>query len=329
MPHKSLFLQTVRYKARAKRFSPRTERVYVAWIRRFIRFHGLRHPGALGEAEVAAFLNHLAVERRVAPSTQAQALCALLFLYGEVLGRPLDRLEALRWARRRVRLPVVLTGEEVEAVLRELKGVPWMVGMLLYGSGLRLSEALQLRVKDVDLARGEIRVRDTKGGRPRVTVLSEVVRGPLGAHLGEVRRLHEADLRAGAGEVELPGALAVKYPRAGREWAWQWVFPAGRRYLAQGGGLRRHHVHESVIQRAVKAAVRRSGIGKRASCHTFRHSFATHLLEGRYDIRTVQELLGHRDVRTTMIYTHVLNRGGLGVQSPADLLGGGGKAERG
>lgn len=329
MPQKSIFLQTVRYKARAKRFSPRTERVYLAWIRRYIRFHGLRHPGELGEAEVAAFLNHLAVERRVASSTQAQALCALLFLYGDVLGRPLGRLEAVRWSRRPPRLPVVLTAEEVEAVLRELKGVPWLVCMLLYGSGLRVSEALQLRVKDVDVGRGEIRVRDTKGGRPRVTVLPEAVREPLRAHLGGVRRLHEADLRVGAGEVELPSALAVKYPRAGWEWVWQWVFPAGRRYVAGGGTRRRHHVHESVIQRAVKAAVRRSGIGKRASCHTFRHSFATHLLEGRYDIRTVQELLGHRDVRTTMIYTHVLNRGGLGVQSPADLLGGDRKPERG
>jgi integron integrase len=320
VPQKSLFLQSVRYKARARRFSPRTERVYVAWIRRFIRFHGMRHPRDLGEAEVAGFLSHLAVDRRVAPSTQAQALCALLFLYEQVLGRPLGRLEGLRWARRRPGLPVVLTREEVEAVLRELAGVPWLVSMLLYGSGLRLLEALQLRVKDVDLARGEIRVRDAKGGRPRVTVLSEAVREPFGLHLEAVRRLYQADLRAGAGGVELPGALAVKYPQAAREWAWQWVFPARRRYVAVGGGLRRHHVHESVIQRAVKAAVRRSGINKRATCHTFRHCFATHLLEGRYDIRTVQELLGHRDVRTTMIYTHVLNRGGLGVQSPADLL---------
>jgi integron integrase len=320
MPQKSLFLQSVRQKARLRRFSPRTERAYVAWIRRFIRFHGMRHPRDMGEAEVAGFLSHLAVDRRVAPSTQAQALCALLFLYEQVLGRPLGRLEGLRWARHRPGLPVVLTREEVEAVLRELTGVPWLVGLLLYGSGLRLLEALQLRVKDVDLGRGEIRVREAKGGRPRVTVLSESVREPLGAHLGAVRRLHQADLRAGGGEVELPGALAVKYASAAREWAWQWVFPSRRRYVAAGGGLRRHHVHESVIQRAVKAAVLKSGTAKRATCHTFRHSFATHLLEGRYDIRTVQELLGHRDVRTTMIYTHVLNRGGLGVRSPADLL---------
>ena len=322
MPQKSLFLQTVRHKARVRRFSPRTERVYVAWIRRFIRFHGLRHPKELGEAQVAAFLNHLAAERGVAPSTQTQALCALLFLYEHVLERPLGRLQDLSWARPRARLPVVLTPEEVEAVLRELKGVPWLVGMLLYGSGLRLLECLQLRVKDVDLARGEIRVRDTKGGRPRVTVLPEAVREPLRGHVEAVRRLHEADLRRGAGEVALPGALAVKYPGAAREWAWQWVFPAGRQYVTPGGGgRRRHHVHESVIQRAMKAAVRRSGIGKRATCHTFRHSFATHLLEGGYDIRTVQELLGHKDVSTTMIYTHVLNRGGKGVRSPADLIG--------
>ena len=326
MAQKSLFLQTVRYKARARRLSRRTERAYVAWIRRFIRHFDLRHPSEMGEAEVAAFLNHLAAERGVSPSTQTQALCALLFLYEHVLERPLGRLQQLSWARSRGRLPVVLTREEVEAVLAELRGVPWLVAMLLYGSGLRLMEALQLRVKDVDLARAELRVRDTKGGKPRVTVLAAAVREPLRAHLDEVRALHEADVRAGGGEVELPGALSLKYPGAAREWVWQWVFPAGRRYRPDAGSAarvkRRHHVHESVIQRAVKAAVLRSRVNKRATCHTLRHSFATHLLEGGYDIRTVQELLGHKDVSTTMIYTHVLNRGGLGVRSPADLLGG-------
>ncbi len=322
MPQKSLFLQTVRYKARVRRLSPRTERVYVAWIRRFIRYHGLRHPKELGEVEVAAFLNHLAAERGVAPSTQTQALCALLFLYGQVLERPLGRLQQLSWAQSRARLPVVLTPEEVEAVLRELKGVPWLVAMLLYGSGLRLLECLQLRIKDVDLARGEIRVRDTKGGKPRVTVLPAAVREPLRGHIEAVRRRHQADLARGAGRVELPGALAVKYPGAAVEWVWQWVFPAARWYVDRvSGERRRHHLHESVVQRAVKAAVLRSGISKRATCHTFRHSFATHLLEARYDIRTVQELLGHKDVSTTMVYTHVLNRGGLGVRSPADGLG--------
>ena len=321
MPHKSLFLQRVRDKAAVRRLSPRTVRLYVSWIRRFIRHHDLRHPKDLGEGEVAAFLNYLVVERRVAPSTQTQALCALLFLYEHVLERPLGRLQDLSWARPRARLPVVLTPREVEAVLRELRGVPWLVAMLLYGSGLRLLEALQLRVKDVDLSRGEIRVRDTKGGTPRVTVLPSAVREPLQVHLEMVRRLHRADLRRGTGGVALPGALAVKYPNAAREWAWQWVFPAARYHVAPAGGWR-HHVHESVIQRAVRAAVLGSGIGKRATCHTFRHSFATHLLEAGYDIRTVQELLGHKDVSTTMVYTHVLNRGGLGVQSPADTLGG-------
>jgi len=326
MPQKSLFLQTVRYKARARRLSRRTERAYVNWIRRFIRHNGLRHPSELGDAEVAAFLNHLAAERGVAPSTQTQALCALLFLYDHVLGRPLGRMEQLTWARPRGRLPVVLTREEVEAVLAQLKGVPWLVAMLLYGSGLRLMEVLQLRVKDVDLARGEVRVRDTKGGKPRVTVLAAAVREPLRVHLEHVRALHEADAGRGGGEVALPGALEVKYPNAAREWVWQWVFPAGRRYRIERAEAtstrRRHHVHESVIQRAVKAAVLRSRVNKRATCHTLRHSFATHLLEGGYDIRTVQELLGHKDVSTTMIYTHVLNRGGLGVRSPADLLSG-------
>lgn len=320
MQHKSLFLQTVRYKARARRLSRRTERAYVGWIERFIRYHGLRHPRDLGEAEVAAFLNHLVAERGVSASTQMQALCALLFLYGNVLGRPLGRLPGLSWGRSRVRLPVVLTRDEVAAVLQELAGVPRLVVLLLYGSGLRLMEALRLRVKDVDLVRREIRVRDTKGGRPRVTVLPEVVVEPLRGHLERVKRLHQQDLGRGAGAVELPGAFGRKASGAAREWAWQWVFPARRQYVGPDGCQRRHHVHETVIQRAVKRAVRQSGIGKRATCHAFRHSFATHLLEAGYDIRTVQELLGHRDVRTTMVYTHVLQRGGLGVRSPVDGL---------
>lgn len=307
---------------RVRRLSPRTERAYVGWIRRFIRHHGMRHPAGLGEREVAAFLTHLA-ERQVAPSTQMQALCALLFLYEHVLGRPLGKLQELRWARPRARLPVVLTPGEVERVLAGLSGVRWLVAMLLYGSGLRLLECLQLRVKDVDLERGEIRVRTTKGGTPRVTVLPQAVREPLRAHLERMRRRHERDVERGAGYVALPGVLAVKYPRAAREWPWQWVFPATREQVDRATGeRRRHHLHESAVQRAVRAAVLRSGIGKRASCHTLRHSFATHLLESGYDIRTVQELLGHKDVSTTMLYTHVLHRGGLGVRSPADGLGG-------
>jgi integron integrase len=250
-----------------------------------------------------------------------QALCALLFLYEHVLGRPLGKLQELRWARPRARLPVVLTAREVEQVLAGLSGVRWLVAMLLYGSGLRLLECLQLRVKDVDLERGEVRLRTTKGGTPRVTVLLAAVREPLRGHLAAVRRQHERDVARGAGSVALPGALAIKYPRAAREWPWQWVFPARREHVDRATGeRRRHHLHESVEQRAVKAAVLRSGIGKRATCHTLRHSFATHLLESGYDIRTVQELLGHKDVSTTMQYTHVLHRGGLGVRSPADAL---------
>jgi integron integrase len=283
----------------------------------------------MGEPEVAAFLTHLA-ERQVAPSTQMQALCALLFLYEHVLGRPLGKLQDLRWARPRARLPVVLTPQEVQRVLAGLSGVRWLVAVVLYGSGLRLLECLQLRVKDLDLERGEIQVRDTKGGTPRVTVLPEALREPLRAHLEGVQRQHERDVARGAGSVALPGALARKYPRAAREWAWQWVFPATREHVDRATGeRRRHHLHESVVQRAVKAAVLRSGIGKRATCHTLRHSFATHLLESGYDIRTVQELLGHKDVSTTMMYTHVLHRGGLGVRSPADALVRGGGSSTG
>ncbi|MFQ6046994.1 MAG: integron integrase, partial [Gemmatimonadales bacterium] len=263
MTPKSLLLQAVCDKARLRRLSPRTLRAYVGWIRRFVRFHGRRHPRGLGEGEVAAFLNHLVLDRGVAPSTQTQALSALLFLYEHVLGRPLGRLEELRWAKARPRVPVVLTRAEVERVLAELRGTPRLVAMLLYGSGLRLLECLQLRVKDVDLGRREIRVRDTKGGRPRVTVLPEVVRGPLARHLSAVRRLHREDLVRGAGYVALPGALARKYPNAAREWVWQWVFPATRRQVDRvtGERRRRHHLHASVVQRAVKAAVGRSGIG--------------------------------------------------------------------
>ena len=323
MPQKSLFLQTVRDKARAKRLSPRTERVYSRWIVRFIRHHGSRHPRELGEAEVAGFLTWLASERQVSASTQTQALAALLFLFQTVLGRSLGRLPEMTWAQSRNRMPVVLTQDEVGAVLSRLEGVHWLAGMLMYGSGLRLLECLTLRVKDLDLDRGEIRLRQTKGGSPRVTMIPKLLVARLRAHLVTVRLLHQRDLAEGAGSVVLPWALDRKYPNAGREWAWQWVFPAGRTYVEPETGLRRrHHLHESGVQRAVKAAVRRADIPKRATCHTFRHSFATHLLESGHDIRTIQQLLGHRSVATTMIYTHVLNRGGLGVRSPADLLGG-------
>jgi integron integrase len=306
---------------RLRHFSPRTEEAYLGWIRRYIRFHGLRHPAAMGADEVGAFLTDLAVKGRVSASTQNQALGALLFLYREVLERDLEPLARLVRARRSALVPVVLTRAEVAAVLRQLDGVPWLVAVLLYGGGLRLNECLALRVKDVDFRAHQLLVRGGKGRKDRVTTLPDVVVPRLEAHLGRVRARHDADLARGEGRVVLPDALARKYPGADRSWPWQFVFPASRvcrdpRY----GPPTRYHLHESVIQRAVTAAVRRAGITKRATCHTFRHSFATHLLEGGHDIRTVQALLGHADVSTTMIYTHVLNRGSLGVRSPADGL---------
>jgi integron integrase len=275
----------------------------------------------LGEREVVSFLTHLTVDRGVAASTQGQALAALLFLYRDVLARPLEGLGPIPRGRAPVRLPVVLTRQEVQRVLAGLEGTMGMVGALLYGSGMRLMECLTLRVKDLDLERGELRIRRAKGARDRVTVLARSARGPLEEHVDRVRQAHARDVAEGAGWVELPDALGRKYPNAGRSWPWQWVFAARRRYVDPvTGQIRRHHLHESAVQRGMAEAVRASGIGKRASCHTLRHSFATHLLEAGYDIRTVQELLGHRDVSTTMIYTHVLNRGGRGVESPADLL---------
>jgi integron integrase len=317
-------LGRLRLAIRTGHYSPRTEAAYVVWVRRFVRFHGLRHPADLGESEVAAFLTHLATVRRVAASTQTQALSALLFLYRKVLGRPLGIVGPIVRARSPVRLPVVLTRAEVWRVLEELEGVYRLVGTLLYGAGLRLAEAVSLRVKDVDFERGEVLVRRGKGARDRVTVLPDGLRQPLAAHLEETKVLHQGDLAEGSGRVVLPGALERKLPNAGAGWGWQWVFPAARQYVEAGSGRRRrHHLHPTAMQRAMTEAVRRSGVVKRASCHTLRHSFATHLLEAGYDIRTVQELLGHRDVSTTMIYTHVLNRGGLGVQSPADFLTGG------
>lgn len=322
-------LRRVRLAIRTARYSPRTEAAYLVWIKRFVRFHGLRHPGELGEAEVAAYLTHLATVKRVAASTQTQALSALLFLYREVLRQPLGDLGAIHRARTPERLPVVLTRGEVWRVLEELDGVYRLVGTLLYGAGLRLSEAVTLRVKDVEFERGEVLVRRGKGMKDRITVLPDGLRQPLAAHLEEVKTLHQADLADGAGRVVLPGALERKFPNAAVEWGWQWVFPAGRQYVERGTGVRRrHHLHQTAVQRAMAEAVRTAGVVKRASCHTLRHSFATHLLEAGYDIRTVQELLGHRDVSTTMIYTHVLNRGGLGVQSPADFLEGGGRLRR-
>jgi integron integrase len=293
----------------------------LAWIRRFIFFHGKRHPAEMGAPEITKFLSSLAVEGNVAASTQNQALSALLFLYRDVLDQDLPWLDDVVRAKRPARIPVVLTRDEVRTVLLQMHGVPRLMAMLLYGAGLRLLECAHLRVKDVDFARSQLVVRSGKGDKDRVTMLPAVVKAELTRHLEAVKQQHEMDLRHGAGWVELPSALARKYPNAGREWPWQWVFPATRIYVERATGQRRrHHLHESVLQRAVREALMKAAIPKRASCHTFRHSFATHLLEDGHDIRTVQELLGHRDVNTTMIYTHVLNRGPAGVQSPADRM---------
>jgi len=318
---KSPLLQVLRSNLRLQHMSRRTENAYVYWTKRFVRFSGLRHPAELGPVEVREFLSHLVEVRNLSAATQQQALSALLFLYRNVIGRPLESLGPMPRGRVPTTLPVVLTQEEVARVVKSLRGLYRLVGILLYGSGLRLTECLGLRVKDIDLGRGELIVRRGKGGKDRVTVIPAVARDPLRDQLERVGDLHLRDLAAGAGWVELPEGLDAKYPKAASSWPWQWVFPARRRYRDQKTGrILRHHLHESAVQRAMTAAVRRSGIGKRASCHTLRHSFATHLLEAGYDIRTVQELLGHRDVSTTMIYTHVLNRGGRAVRSPADRL---------
>jgi integron integrase len=300
-------------------YSPRTEETYVHWVKRFIYFSGRRHPAELGAAEVTAFLNHLARERDVAAATQNQALSALLFLYKEVLRRPLPWLSELERARLPVRVPTVLTREEVRRLLRATQGMKWLMASLLYGAGLRLRECMRLRVKDIDFGYRQIVVRDGKGAKDRVTMLPAAVLVPLEAHLRAVKEVHERDLRDGVGDVELPFALARKYPRAQYEWGWKFVFASPKLSTdPRTGVIRRHHVHENYVIRGVARAARAAGIDKHVSCHTLRHSFATHLLEAGYDIRTVQELLGHADVSTTMIYTHVLNRGGAGVASPLD-----------
>ncbi|MFO1364468.1 MAG: integron integrase [Burkholderiales bacterium] len=312
-------LDRVRDRIRLKHYSIRTEQAYLDWVRRFVVFHGRRHPRELGHAHVEAFLTHLAVEGKVAAATQNQAKSALLFLYKEVLGTELPWLEGVESAKRPSRLPVVLTPEEVVAVLRRVDGTRGLILRLLYGTGMRMLEVLRLRVKDVDFQRREFLVRDGKGGRDRVTMLPDSLALMLRAHLARVKALHEDDLRAGFGAVYLPFALARKYPHAAREWAWQYVFPALNRSVdPRSGAVRRHHADDQGVQRAMRAALRQAGIAKAATPHTLRHSFATHLLESGSDIRTVQELLGHKDVATTMIYTHVLNRGGRGVTSPID-----------
>lgn len=306
---------------RARHYSRRTEEAYVGWIKRFIFFHGKRHPSSMGADEVNAFLTSLAVDANVSASTQMQALSALMFLYREVLREPLPWLDDLVRARRPFRVPVVLSPEEVRRLFDHLDGTPRLIALMLYGAGLRLLECLQLRVKDVNFARNEVFVRDTKGKRDRVTVLPRSAIDPLKEHLARVRLLHERDLDRGYAGVSMPNALARRYPNAPREIAWQWVFPARRLWRNEREGLDyRHHLHETVMQRAIRDAARAAGFEKRVTCHTLRHSFATHLLERGQDIRTVQELLGHRDVATTMIYTHVLRLGANGVRSPADSL---------
>ncbi len=317
-PQKPNLLDRVRHAIRVRHYSTFTEKAYVTWVKRFIVFYKMRHPEQMAEPEVSAYISHLAIEKKVSASTQNQALCALVFLYRHVLNRELDLMEIAR-AKRPVRLPVVLSRSEAAAVLARLEGLCWLMASIMYGAGLRVLECCRIRVKDVDFERHELIVRNGKGEKDRVTMLPQKLVNPLKAHLQQVRRLHTADLKVGAGFVELPYALRRKYPRAARDWGWQWLFPATRIYKDRETNERRRHFrHQTVIQRAVHQAVREVGLAKPASCHSFRHSFATHLLEDGYDIRTIQELMGHKDVSTTMIYCHVLNRGGRGVRSPLD-----------
>ncbi len=320
---KPRLLDRVAAEAAARHLARSTRTAYVRWVRRFVLFSGKRHPQDMGLPEVNNFLTHLAIDAHVAASTQNQALSALLFLYGTVLEQPLGKLEGVIRARRPKQLPTVLSPEEVGRVLSKLDGVPLMIGLLLYGAGMRLNEALCLRVKDLDFLRNEVTIREAKGNKDRVTMLPQKVRMMLQRHLERLRARHAVEVEAEAGWVQVPHALERKYPGAGQSWPWQWVFPAQNLYFDQER-LRhfRHHFHESLMQKAMRTAVRAADITKPAGCHTMRHSFATHLLMRGSDIRTVQELLGHNDVKTTMIYTHVLNRGGHGVSSPLDSLEG-------
>lgn len=305
----------------SRHYSRKTEQTYCYWVKRFIRFHGMRHPADMAETEVNAFLSHLAIKEKVSASTQNQALCALLFLYRYVIGYRLGELGEVVRARKPRRLPVVMTRDEVSAVLGRLSGEKWLMASLMYGAGLRLTECLRLRVQDIDFSANQILVRDGKGNKDRRVMLPQVPKRSLTEHLIGVRSVHRRDLDDGYVRVSMPYALERKYPNASADWRWQFVFPQKNRWRnVQTGQQGRHHVDESLVQRAVTEAVKKAGLTKRASCHTFRHSFATHLLENGYDIRTIQKLLGHKDIKTTMIYTHVLNQGGKGVQSPIDKL---------
>jgi len=313
----SPFMDSVRAAIRYKHYSIRTEEAYTQWIKQFIYFHNKRHPKDMGEIEVASFLTFLANEKNVAASTQNQALCALVFVYKVVLERPLKDIHGIARAKKPSRLPVVFTQEEVSRVIDQLEGVYWLLGCILYGSGLRLLECLRLRVQDLDFDRCAIIVRNGKGAKDRVVTLAEELIVPLKQHLESVRMIHDRDLKLGFGHVYLPHSLAKKYPNAAAEWKWQYVFPTKKRAIDPRSGVtRRSHIHETSLQRAVKNAIRNADIQKHASCHTFRHSFATHLLERGMDIRTIQEQLGHTNVRTTQIYTHLIERGGSAVLSP-------------
>jgi integron integrase len=320
MMNKPRLLDRVRDAIRSRHYSLRTEQAYIFWVRRFILFHRKRHPETMGESEISEFLTHLAVAKQVSASTQNQALSAILFLYKHVLDRELDRLSDITRAKRPKRLPVVLSQGEVRSLLSVLSGVNGLLARLIYGTGMRKMECLRLRVKDVDFSYRQICVRSGKGDKDRVTLLPECLVDELTTQLDAASTLHQKDLEAGYGEVSLPYALSRKYPNAGREWIWQFVFPATRRSVDPYSGLiRRHHWFQTNVQRAIKQAAHTLKLGKPVSVHTLRHSFATHLLENGYDIRTVQDLLGHKDVSTTMIYTHVLNKGGRGVCSPLDI----------
>jgi len=316
---KSRLLEQVRAEIRVRHYSLRTEQIYIHWVKRYILFHGKRHPADMGEREISAFLTDLAVNRNVAASTQNQALSAILFLYQKVLNQKLEWLDDVVRAKRPRRLPVILTRDEVKRLLDDIHGVNGLISRVLYGTGMRKMECLRLRVQDIDFDYRQIIVRSGKGDKDRITVLPDSLQEPLKKQLAKARHVHNNDLEEGYGEVALPYALERKYPNAGRQWGWQYVFPSSRRCVdPYTGVIRRHHWFDTNVSRAIRESVRKLGITKRISVHTLRHTFATHLLEDGYDIRTVQELLGHKDVKTTQIYTHVLNRGGRGVRSPLD-----------